>query len=290
MSCATAAHRRCAYGNEGWMDPDESFYAPLERRLTRRMNRTSDTNNLVIRNDIISFRLRCNHPDRTNDVGGAFMPESYYFSYYNFAPLESTYIVNNGECANIHGRIKNPVSYTQRKETVLNVLDSLPENQPKEVIAFFCHGWPTGIQFGFQTDTGVSYRNRSISDVDALAEAIARIATADVKIILYACSAGADDNSFAAQLRDRLVESRPLCRIDAHKTRGHSTQNPQVNRFESPAGSSGQMIVSPSDGELWRKWSNILHHPFEQHSTLLWKYSQMTIPEIHEYLESFELQ
>lgn len=288
--CATPEHRRCAYGEEGWTNPDDVLYRSLGRRVNR-LDRNSDgENTIIVRNDILSFRLRCNKPDRTNDVGGAFLPESYYFSYYNFAPIESTYIVDNGECANVRGEIKNPVSANNLKSKVLEVLDGLPADQKKKVIAIFCHGWPTGIQIGFRTNTGVSYRDSSVSDINALASAISRISAPDVKIVLYACSAGADDSGFAASLRDQLVQNCPQCRVDAHKTPGHATHNPHVNRFEGSSGSPGQMIVDPSDHHLWRKWTALLSNAFGQHSTLLWKFSQMTIAEIHEYLESFELQ
>jgi len=284
MACAIPSHRRCSYGSEGWTDPDSRIYASLIRN-TRRLERGIDSTTILIRNDILSFRLRCNNPERTNDVGGAFMPESYYFSYYNFAPIESTYIVDNGECAIVGSRRKNPVSYTQRKTTVLDALDSLPASQPKSIIAFFCHGWPTGIQFGFQTTTSVAYRSSTFGDVTALAQAISRIASPDIKIVLYACSSGATDDGFAASLRDSLSTSCPRCRVDAHKTRGHSTKNPFVNRFEPPAGNPGQLIV-PNSHRLWSKWRRTLNNPFGEGSTLVWRFSQMTIPEVHEHLDS----
>lgn len=284
MSCATSAHRRCSYGAEGWTDPDSRLFTSLSRNV-RRLNRESDTTTLMIRNDVLSFRLRCNHPDRPNDVGGAFMPESYYFSHYNFVPIGSIYIVDNGECASVNGEITNPVSYTQRKRVILNVLDAIPASQPKKVIAFFCHGWHRGFQFGFQTHTSVAYNNSTYGDVAALAQAISRIAAPDIKIVLYACSTGAANDGFAATLRDELSVYCPQCRVDAHKTPGHATKNPFVNRFESPAGSPGVMVV-PADHRLWNKWRRVLRNPFEEGSTLLWKFSQMTITEIHEHLDA----
>jgi hypothetical protein len=326
MACATPAHRRCAYGVQGWTDQNDRIYNSLPRNI-RHLERDGETGTLVINNDILSFRLRCNHPHRPNDVGGAFMPESYYFSYYNFAPIKLTYIVDNGECTVVGGNRKNPISYNQRKMSVLNLLDSLPDNQPKRVIAFFCHGWSTGFQFGFETDTTVEYNGVQVDDIKALAKSVSRIARPDVKIILYACQTGssplegAEENlrkeqnktnpnqdninryqhqinslghlrsqpvgseGFAFKLRDELTNYCPECRIDAHKTLGHSTRNPFVRRFESPAGSGGQTIV-PQGHELWNKWVRTLRDPFGEGSTLVWKFSQMTKDEIHEYLES----
>ena len=329
MACATPAHRSCAYGVQGWTDQNDSIYRNLPGNI-RHLERDAETGTIVINNDILSFRLRCNHPHRPNDVGGAFMKESYYFSYYNFAPFKSTYIVDNGECAIVGGNRKNPISYMDRKLTVLDLLDSLPDNQPKRVIAFFCHGWSTGFQFGFETDTTVNYKGSEMNDISALAKALARISLPDVKIILYACQAGssplegAEENlskeqrksnpsqqrinryqhqinslshlsgqpdgseGFAFKLRDELLSSLPDCLVDAHITLGHSTRNPFVRRFEAPIGSGGEMLV-PNDRDhrtLWNKWVSTLRNPFGERSTLVWKFSQMSRDEIHEYLES----
>lgn len=284
MPCATSAHRRCAYGEQGWVDPESSLYNSLRRNI-RRFERDSEPLSLIIRNDILSFRIRCNHPDRRNDVGGAFMPEAYYFSFFNSSPIESTYIVDNGECAQVGNEIKNSVSETTRKQKVLDTLDSLPHANKKKIIAFFCHGWNTGFQFGFKLHTQITYNGTRMPDVEALAAAIIRIAAPDIKIVLYACLTGTTDTGFAAQLRDALVTRCPDCRVDAHKTAGHATKNPHVNRFEGPAGAPGQMIVSP-DHRLWNKWRRTLSDPFESRSPLVWKFSQMTIDEIHQYLDS----
>lgn len=326
MACVNSSHRRCAYGEQGWTNPDDRLYSSLNR-VVRRMDRNSEMNSIIVRNDILSFRLRCNHPDRRNDVGGAFMPESYYFSYYNFAPIESTYIIDNGECASVNGRYKNPVSDLQRKNKVLDVLNNLTDFSPLKVIAFFSHGWSKGLQFGFDADTTVNSQGAEVDDLTDLAKAISRIAKSDVRIVLYACQTGAspleaakesldrEQNSdnpnqtrinryennieslsylqelpagsegFAFKLRDRLVRYCPNCTVDAHITLGHSTKNPFVRRFEAPAGSAGKTILQ-NDDRLWGKWVRTLRDPFEHSSSLLWTFSEMTINEIHEYLES----
>jgi len=62
-------------------------------------------------------------------------------------------------------------------------------------IAFFCHGWRSGLQFGFNGKTGAA----------CLAAAI-QGCTEQATVILYACSAG---QWFAGELRNpRLVWSR----------------------------------------------------------------------------------
>ena len=122
-------------------------------------------------------------------------------------------------------------------------------------------------------------------DVEALANAIGRIGTRDVRVVLYACSVGAGDDGFAAQLRNELVTYCPNCLVDGHTNAAHATWNPNVKRFQAPAGSNGRMIV-PENHRLWAKWDRLLGDPFGTQSVLVWKYSQMTIDKIHRYLDS----
>jgi hypothetical protein len=129
-------------------------------------------------------------------------------------------------------------------------------------VAFFCHGWRTGIQFGFD-----------LAHVSELAAAIARSGATIVP--LYACSTAqggaGGDGGFADALRDALcVAGVTTCRVDAHDSKGHTFRNPRVRRFEgrgSPTGGmGGEWIVRPehalfgtwrlalSDSRLWAQF------------------------------------
>lgn len=252
-------------------DPGCRWYVRRSERDLPRAETRLARDAVVGRTDALIFRPRCNHPDRVNDVGGAFQPHACYFAHYNGIPAESIRVINNGQ--------DNGRSRAGRKSDVLAELQSW-SGPELGVIAFLCHGWERGFQFGFR-----------IGDVEALARAIAAKAARDVKIALYACLTGGSpqgksggEGGFAFALRDKLVEEGcTQCRVDAHTTRGHSTKNPHVLRFEGPSGSPGQWIVEPGS-ELWPKWRKTLKHPFDRQSPLLWRFPLMSISEIHEYL------
>ena len=133
------------------------------------------------------------------------------------------------------------------------VMARLFELGPCDALAFFCHGWPDGIQAGFRRASA------------------ARLATvAPLVVTLYACStayglplgAPGGDGGFADRLRDELCKARKTaCRVDGHDTKGHATWNPRVRRFEgagSPTGGQGgSWIVAPGTA-LWKRWAAAL--------------------------------
>lgn len=155
------------------------------------------------------------------------------------------------------------------------VLEKIHEVKPDR-LALFCHGWASGIQFGF-----------GLAHVKQLAEAIASIDRPCVT--LYCCLTGEDDKghvggdgNFADRLRDALCAAGAVyCRVDAHTTAGHTTMNPYVRRFDglgSPVGGcGGSWIVAPGS-KLWPKWVKALK------GDLRFQYPEMEIAEIHEEL------
>lgn len=143
-----------------------------------------------------------------------------------------------------------------------------------DVLGIFCHGWGTGIQFGF-----------SIGHVDSLAEAIHVDGDVAPRVALYCCSTGkgpgvGGDGGFADMLRDALCRAGSVyCRVDAHTTAGHCTRNPYVRRFEgggsASGGSGGAWIVTPASA-LWDRWRAALRD-----TDLRLRYPTMTVAEIH---------
>lgn len=143
-------------------------------------------------------------------------------------------------------------------------------------LAFFCHGWATGIQFGI-----------GLEHLDELAAACSQPPI----VTLYACSTGSGgdggNGKFADAMRDALcVAGSPWCRVDAHTTKGHTTRNPYVRRFDglgSPVGGQGgQWIVAPptegGNRVLWKKWVAALRTDFR------FRFPELEISEIHRYL------
>lgn len=144
-----------------------------------------------------------------------------------------------------------------RRAQVKTALSALADSKAyTSNFAFFCHGWRTGMQFGFD-----------LRSVGELAEHIhAASGNQDPNVFLYSCSCGSGDNDgdggFADKLRDELCKLGSVnCLVVAHATAGHATSNPYVREFNgngSPVGGTGgQWIVAPGS-ELWEKWRKAL--------------------------------
>jgi len=182
-----------------------------------------------------------------NDVTGAFLPEALHFMERRSAILE---------------RIDNTQSSDHMRA---RILESLHKHAPLIHVAIFCHGWSSGIQFGFGR-----------LDIQELAGHLAQTMRGSeispAVITLYCCStamglAGSvgGDGSFADLLRDQCcMHGLRYCRIDAHDRKGHTTMNPFVRRFEGDGlamgGTGGQWIVQPGS-LLWKTWAAQIGDP-----------------------------
>lgn len=187
----------------------------------------------------LCFRPRHNSPGK-HDVTGAFAPEADKF-------------------LGLHGgkvhAFDNRRPMGARRREVLEILRATPFAN-YDAVAFFCHGWATGIQAGFTR-----------AHVRELAEAVRGFGT---DVALYCCSTGADpqdspkeaagtgENSFADKLRDALCALGDVdCSVVAHSTVAHTTKNPHVLFFDgmgSPVGGTGGYYPVAPGSALWRAW------------------------------------
>ncbi len=114
------------------------------------------------------------------------------------------------------------------------VIEEIRSRPLSRVVAFFCHGFRAKIQLG-----------PTITTVRPLAEAIAHACVRDVRVVLYACSAGSGpgpsgDRGFADELRDALCEAGAIdCQVDAHVTAGRADANPYARRFDGAGSTTG---------------------------------------------------
>jgi hypothetical protein len=180
----------------------------------------------------------------------------------------------------------------ERRETVLAIMGQYC-GADLEAVAFFCHGWPTGFQMGF---------NRS--NVAVLAKAIRNCSNELPVVPLYCCSTAENDEKdnyitevgigtdggFADLLRDNL------CRlgisagwVDAHKTAGHSTRNPFAVRFRMSdvedrlvGGVGGDWVVCPGSS-VWSRWKEYLR---DESSPLRYDFPFLTTLSIKYILEA----
>jgi len=193
-------------------------------------------------------------PDRNvkrADYTGAFKPEAEGFAREHGIPPSA-----------IH-----PIDITQSREDMrIDVTTAIEEEFYRggllETVAFFCHGWKTGIQLGFSLGG---------HDLTELADACEHTCTENVVVPLYACSTARDDDmiisddqdpentvggdgGFANELREYLgTWGLVSCRVVGHVTAGHSTFNPWVRFFDGPRDTGGHWVITPK-GALWSKW------------------------------------
>jgi hypothetical protein len=187
------------------------------------------------------------------DATGAFIPEAKKFAKFHGIPDENV--------IGIDGTKSNPAA--RRRAQVLNALRDVEQ---LELLAFFAHGWPNGIQFGFQR-----------KHIQLLVGHFP--AKPYLKVVLYACLNAENDKrdrdhrnvgpgtdgGFADLMRDEMVRfGMTEGRVDAHKTAGHTSWNPYVVRFpcedvqdEEFGAEGGGWIVEPGS-TYWKKWVKAL--------------------------------
>jgi hypothetical protein len=226
------------------------------------------------------------------DVTYAFKPEAEKFAKAVGSPQSNIIVINNRQ------------SMAKRQQQVLAALHVVtgPEGFGRssrasvyDGVAFFCHGWKTGLQLGF--------RNK---DVELLARYIQSISKHDMtNVPLYCCSTayakksgkpptpdaksspGEGDNSFADLLRDALcAQGAKLCRVMGHTTVAHTTKNPHVIFFDgmgtTVGGAGGYRPVGPRT-ENWKAWKRELR---KHEGTLRFRFPFMTVAKIHAELEA----
>lgn len=107
-----------------------------------------------------------------------------------------------------------------------------------DAVAFFCHGWSTGIQAGYAKP-----------NIKYLAHLLSTVLTPGGMVILYCCSTAQDrEGGFAAALSKHLGEGHP---VFAHSTAGHTTYNPFAYRF---VGGAATPYVSCEDVDEFHTW------------------------------------
>lgn len=197
-----------------------------------------------------------------HDATGAFIPEAKTFA--------KLYSVKSDRIFPVDCTKDNP---TRRKYVFDRITPSV-DGKLVDCLAFFCHGWQTGIQFGI-----------TMTKIQDLVFRMNNTCSKDVTVVLYACltadnpndpndsSENKDpgpgtDGGFADVLRDSLCRSGLVdCRIVAHKTAAHATMNPFALYFDgdgTPTGinedsyEGGKWFVEPGS-VLWKKWIQKLH-------------------------------
>jgi len=222
---------------------------------------------------IIAFAPEHNH--KRKDAQVVFKPEGRRFlAHHDQRSLQLTLIDNSRS------------KWSQRRD-VLRVLRTYKGSLEHACVAFFCHGYKSGLQLGFK-----------LRHAKILGRRIAELGDKAPVVVLYACDTARDldrdrrddltefggDRGFADRLRDSLCRYGAIdCQVDAHTTAGHATRNPNVRRFygdgSSTGGAGGQYIV-PHGHPLWSRWRESLKTPFR------FDFPFLSIEKIHDMLEA----
>ena len=187
-----------------------------------------------------------------HDATGAFIPEALAFQAVNGVPKESMFGI---DCVhNTPSERRNILKYGLLRAAMKRPLDG---------IAFLCHGWPDGIQFGL--------RRRELSDFVGWLSCQG-ISTVHLDVTIYACSTAENDvkdrdiknigpavkGGFADCLANTLGAYCYRGHVDAHKTRGHTTTNPYWIRFIVDSVESRPSWIVEPKSELWYNWVRAL--------------------------------
>lgn len=142
----------------------------------------------------------------------------------------------------------NRQSNARRRDEILTALQRGSGGAPFDAFVYFGHGIPTGLpSAGFYMD-----------DAAGLAEAISRYCSVEVKVVLYACWAGAP-GGFAWRIGDELKRLRNAgFSAYSHALDGHAFTNPTVRRFPSNLGQTG-ITVAPA-GKI-AQWIRAMRDP-----------------------------
>lgn len=201
------------------------------------------------------------------DVAGAFLPEARAFvQFHKEAPEDSI--------------VRFPANAELPHRRAVCTMAMKSQIAPIDVLAFFCHGWQTGIQAGFQTP-----------HILQLARMIALYCKPDAYVLLYACSTGGDadgvdderlpgtggDGGFADGLRDACEALGRDVTVVGHTTKGGTTINPYVRHFSpDTGGKGGEWYIDPSS-RMWPLWRAAMAAP---RSTLRYRFFWLSREEI----------
>lgn len=183
-----------------------------------------------------------------HDATGAFRPEAKRFCDFHRLPSDSFKMFDN--------RLTMP----RRRAQVAEIIRKAGQF---DALAYFGHGQKHSVQMGFQL-VDLDVRNARAED-GSVPELANLLCNAGCKtVVLYACDTGRDldldrnddsadwggDGGFADRLRD-LMSARGPCVVYAHTSAGHTTHNPLLRCFRSPAGVGGKMFPQSKQWRLY---------------------------------------
>jgi len=192
-----------------------------------------------------------NKPPKKADATGAFIPEAKNFQEHHGVPDENMFGFDWRKNARL------------RRTMAENHICDCAKKQPLDAIAFFCHGWPNGIQAGFTRD-----------HIGALVNVIANCSRDYLEIVIYACLTAENDTrdnqiknigpategGFADVLSRKLGDAGIAGHVDAHKVAGHTTWVPKVIRFTNLFRKNRAAWLVEPGSESWPYWTKAMRN------------------------------
>lgn len=140
-------------------------------------------------------------------------------------------------------KFDNYAPAAKRRTAILNAMQQNVGGQWYDAIVYFGHGWKGGL-------SSAGFNNSSL---DELTDAIWTHGQPWVKVILYACSCGVP-GGYAHKISQKLVSWHVVgMKVFGHPSVGHSFMNPQVRRYPSNMGETGETVCPPGRVATWTK-------------------------------------
>jgi hypothetical protein len=171
---------------------------------------------------------------------------------------------NNGYLVPVEYRRGMDDAKRMRDEINRAIFDYCEKGEKFDCVALFCHGWANGVQVGYRVSDG------TVAD---LAEDLSAVLEPHGCVALYCCSTAHDRDDYDDEeigagtqggFADELYRELDMLhvegiKVDAHFTKGHTTRNPFVVRFEkmTPTVYNGDWLIEPGTTH-WRRWVQAL--------------------------------
>jgi len=158
-----------------------------------------------------------------------------------------------------------------RRRSILAAMEQAAAGGRLDCIAYFGHGWMTGLSTaGFWTD-----------DVPHLGDTIIRLCNPHSKVLLYACFTAAP-GGFAYRLGRHLAAwTNYGMAVIGHPVKGHAFRNAAVRQFPSSRGETGEWVPPVGEYEAWKRAM--------AHTSLWARFPFMSPEEIREEVRAYAL-
>lgn len=140
-------------------------------------------------------------------------------------------------------KFDNTAPAKQRRQSILDKMQQGCGSQWYDAIVYFGHGWKGGLaSAGFNNDSR-----------EALTDAIWQYGTPGVKVLLYACSCAIPGGYAYKMAQDLNMFAAAGMEVYGHPSVGHSFTNPQLRRYPSNQGETGETVCPDGQVAKWLK-------------------------------------